>query len=91
MVAFLLGTKRKNPMISAAFPRFAPRFSLAALRPRDWRMATAFGLFRVILAIGVGAGAARRAGQRGDGADQRVAGLDGDTGLRISVGGGLSR
>jgi len=39
--------------------------------------------------IGVGTGAARRTGERGNGTDQRVAGLDRYAGLGISVGGGL--
>src|SRR3546814_19614857 len=39
--------------------------------------------------VGVGAGSARRTGERGNGTDQRVAGLDRYAGLGISVGGGL--
>ena len=39
--------------------------------------------------VGVGAGATRRTGERSNGTDQRIAGVDRDTGLRISIGGGL--
>src|SRR3546814_2169620 len=38
--------------------------------------------------VGVGTGTARRTGERSDGTDQRVAGLDRYAGLGISVGGG---
>lgn len=51
-------------MISAAFPRFAPRFSLDAVRPRDWRWAALFGLFFAILLAGIVDGQITR-GDRG--------------------------
>lgn len=51
-------------MNSAAFPRFAPRFSLDAFRPRDWRWAALFGLFFAILLVGVVEGQISR-GNRG--------------------------
>ncbi|SEH11124.1 hypothetical protein SAMN05428974_0144 [Sphingopyxis sp. YR583] len=51
-------------MISAAFPRFAPRLSLDAIRPRDWRWAALFGLFFAILLVGVVEGQISR-GDRG--------------------------
>lgn len=51
-------------MISAAFPRFAPRLTLDAFRPRDWRWAAAFGLFFAILLVGVVEGQISR-GNRG--------------------------
>src|SRR3546814_20111269 len=51
-------------MISAAFPRFAPRFSFDALRGRDRRWAAHFGLFLVILLAGIVAGQITR-GDRG--------------------------
>ncbi|MCA0208323.1 MAG: heavy-metal-associated domain-containing protein [Proteobacteria bacterium] len=51
-------------MISAAFPRFAPRFSLDAARPRDWRWAALFGLFFAILLAGIVDGQITR-GDRG--------------------------
>ncbi len=51
-------------MISAAFPRFAPRFSFDAVRPRDWRWAALLGLFLAILVVGVVEGQISR-GDRG--------------------------
>lgn len=51
-------------MISAAFPRFAPRLTLDAFRPRDWRWAALFGLFFAILLVGVVEGQISR-GDRG--------------------------
>jgi len=51
-------------MISAAFPRFAPSFSLRSLAPRDWRWAALFGLFFAILLVGVVEGQINR-GDRG--------------------------
>lgn len=51
-------------MISAAFPRFAPRLTLDAVRPRDWRWAALFGLFFAILLVGVVDGQITR-GDRG--------------------------
>jgi len=51
-------------MISAAFPRFAPRLTLEAIRPRDWRWAALFGLFLAILLVGVVEGQISR-GDRG--------------------------
>ena len=51
-------------MISAAFPRFAPRFSFDAVRPRDWRWAALFGLFAAILLAGIVDGQITR-GDRG--------------------------
>lgn len=51
-------------MISAAFPRFAPSFSLRSLAPRDWRWAALFGLFFAILLVGVVEGQISR-GDRG--------------------------
>ncbi len=51
-------------MISAAFPRFAPRLTLEAFRPRDWRWAALFGLFLAILLVGVVEGQISR-GDRG--------------------------
>ena len=51
-------------MISAAFPRFAPRLYLDAVRLRDWRWATLFGLFFAILLVGVVEGQISR-GDRG--------------------------
>lgn len=51
-------------MISAAFPRFAPRLTLDAIRPRDWRWAALFGLFFAILLVGVVDGQITR-GDRG--------------------------
>jgi hypothetical protein len=51
-------------MISAAFPRFAPRFSFDALRGRDWRWAALFGLFFAILLAGIVEGQIAR-GDRG--------------------------
>ena len=51
-------------MISVAFPRFAPRFSFDAVRPRDWRWAALFGLFFAILVVGVVEGQISR-GDRG--------------------------
>ena len=51
-------------MISAAFPRFAPRLTLDAIRPRDWRWAALFGLFFAILLVGVVEGQISR-GDRG--------------------------
>ncbi|MGH6634198.1 MAG: heavy-metal-associated domain-containing protein, partial [Sphingopyxis sp.] len=51
-------------MISAAFPRFAPRLNLDAFRPRDWRWAALFGLFFAILLVGVVEGQISR-GDRG--------------------------
>ena len=39
--------------------------------------------------VGIGARTSRRSGERGDGTDQRIAGLDRDAGPGISVGGGL--
>ena len=51
-------------MISAAFPRFAPRLTLEAIRPRDWRWAALFGIFFAILLVGVVEGQISR-GDRG--------------------------
>ena len=51
-------------MISAAFPRFASRLTLDAVRPRDWRWAALFGLFFAILLVGVVEGQISR-GDRG--------------------------
>ena len=51
-------------MISAAFPRFAPSFSLRSLAPRDWRWAALFGLFCAILLAGIVDGQITR-GDRG--------------------------
>ena len=51
-------------MISAAFPRFAPRFSIDALRPRDGRWIALVGLFLAILLVGVVEGQISR-GDRG--------------------------
>src|SRR3546814_17812108 len=51
-------------MISAAFPRFAPRFSFDALRGRDRRWAALFGLFLAILLAGIVDGQITR-GDRG--------------------------
>jgi hypothetical protein len=51
-------------MISAAFPRFAPRLNLDAVRLRDWRWATLFGLFFAILLVGIVEGQISR-GDRG--------------------------
>lgn len=51
-------------MISAAFPRFAPSFSLRSLAPRDWRCAALFGLFCAILFAGIVDGQITR-GDRG--------------------------
>ena len=51
-------------MISAAFPRFAPRLTLDAVRPRDWRWVALFGLFFAILLVGVVEGQISR-GDRG--------------------------
>lgn len=51
-------------MISAAFPRFAPRLTLDAFRPRDWRWAALLGLFFAILLVGVVEGQISR-GDRG--------------------------
>ena len=51
-------------MISAAFPRFAPRLTLDAFRPRDWRWAALFGLFFAILLAGIVDGQITR-GDRG--------------------------
>ncbi len=51
-------------MISAASPRFAPRLTLDAFRPRDWRWAALFGLFFAILLVGVVEGQISR-GNRG--------------------------
>ena len=51
-------------MISAAFPRFAPRLTLDAFRPRDWRWAALFGFFIAILLVGVVDGQITR-GDRG--------------------------
>lgn len=51
-------------MISAAFPRFAPRMTLDAARPRDWRWAALFGVFFAILLVGVVDGQITR-GDRG--------------------------
>ncbi|HKX88338.1 MAG TPA: heavy-metal-associated domain-containing protein, partial [Sphingopyxis sp.] len=51
-------------MISAAFPRFAPSFSLRSLAPRDWRWAALFGLFCAILVAGIVDGQITR-GDRG--------------------------
>lgn len=51
-------------MISAAFPRLAPRFSFGAVRPRDWRWAALFGLLFAILLVGVVEGQISR-GDRG--------------------------
>jgi hypothetical protein len=51
-------------MISVAFPRFAPRLSFGAVRPRDWRWAALFGLLLAILVVGVVEGQISR-GNRG--------------------------
>src|SRR3546814_9046215 len=51
-------------MISAAFPRFAPRFSFDALRGRDRRWAAHSGLFLAILLAGIVDGQITR-GDRG--------------------------
>lgn len=51
-------------MISAAFPRFALRLNIDAVRLRDWRWATLFGLFFAILLVGVVEGQISR-GDRG--------------------------
>ena len=64
MSTLRLGTKRKNNMISAAFPRFAPRLTFDAIRPRDWRWAALFGLLFAILLAGIVDGQITR-GDRG--------------------------
>ena len=51
-------------MTSAAFPRFAPRFPLRSLAPRDWRWAALFGLFLAVLVAGLVEGQIAR-GDRG--------------------------
>ena len=51
-------------MISAAFPRFTPRFSFDALRGRDWRWAALLGLLGAILLAGIVDGQITR-GNRG--------------------------
>ena len=51
-------------MISAAFPRFAPSFSVDALRGRDWRWSALFGFFLAILLAGIVDGQITR-GDRG--------------------------
>ncbi|WP_338425056.1 heavy-metal-associated domain-containing protein [Sphingopyxis kveilinensis] len=51
-------------MISAAFPRFAPRLSLGTLQGRDWRWAALLGLFVAILLAGIVDGQITR-GNRG--------------------------
>jgi len=51
-------------MISAAFPRFAPRLTPDAVRPRDWRWAAVLSLFVAILFVGVVEGQISR-GDRG--------------------------
>ncbi len=51
-------------MISSAFPRLAPRFSIAAWRPRDGRWAALFGLLFAVVLVGVVEGQISR-GDRG--------------------------
>ncbi|OHD05027.1 MAG: hypothetical protein A3E77_17260 [Sphingopyxis sp. RIFCSPHIGHO2_12_FULL_65_19] len=51
-------------MISAAFPRFTPRFYFGALRGRDWRWAALLGLLSAILLAGIVDGQITR-GNRG--------------------------
>lgn len=51
-------------MISAAFPRFTPRFSFDALRGRDWRWPALLGLLGAILLAGIVDGQITR-GNRG--------------------------
>ena len=51
-------------MTSAAFPRFAPGFSIRSFAPRDWRWAAFFGLIFAILLAGIVEGQIAR-GDRG--------------------------